>query len=106
MSAHHDRDAAVPAHADDVEQDRASGLPFLVSVLQEEVGELARAVRKGLPGEAGKEAVDVLFLALCLCNLLGQDAEAQLRAKFLDRPHAEVTRTWEDVPGPGRRGEQ
>jgi NTP pyrophosphatase (non-canonical NTP hydrolase) len=85
-------------------QDEASGAPFLVGVLQEEVGELARAVRKGLRAEAGKEAVDVLFLALSLCNVLGQDAEAQLRAKFLDRPLADVTRTWEDVPrrgGPG-----
>ncbi|MCA1814100.1 MAG: hypothetical protein LC624_09145 [Halobacteriales archaeon] len=79
-------------------QDRASGAAFLVSVLQEEVGELARAVRKGQQEHAGKEAVDVLFLALSLCNVLGQDAEGQLRAKFLQRPMGDVTRTWTDLP--------
>lgn len=80
------------------EQDQRSGLPFLVSVLQEEVGELARAARKGQAREAGAEAVDVLFMALSICNVLGEDAEARLRAKFLDRSLADVTRTWEDVP--------
>jgi NTP pyrophosphatase (non-canonical NTP hydrolase) len=83
------------------EGDRASGLPFLVGVLQEEVGELAKAVRQGRRDEAGKEAVDVLFMALSVCNVLGQDAEAQLRAKFLDRAMGDVTRSWTDVP---RRG--
>jgi NTP pyrophosphatase (non-canonical NTP hydrolase) len=82
--------------------DREAGLPFLLSVMQEEVGELARAVRKGQREDAGKEAVDVLFMALSVCNVLGFDAEAQLRAKFLERPMAEVTRSWEDLPA-GRR---
>lgn len=80
------------------EQDRASGLPFLVSVMAEEVGELAKAVRQGRRDEAGKEACDVLFMALSVCNVLGVDAEAQVRAKFLDRDLGEVTRTWDDVP--------
>lgn len=84
------------------EQDKASGLPFLVSVLQEEVGELARAVRKGEREAAGREAVDVLFMALSVCNVLGFDAEQQLRAKFLERPLGEVTRTWEDLPDRAR----
>jgi NTP pyrophosphatase (non-canonical NTP hydrolase) len=79
-------------------QDERSGLPFLVSVLQEEVGELARAVRRGQAGEAGEEACDVLFVALSICSVLGQDAEAQLRAKFLERGKDEVTRTWTDLP--------
>lgn len=82
--------------------DQQAGLPFLLSVMQEEVGELARAVRKGQREEAGKEAVDVLFLALSVCNVLGFDAEPQLRAKFLERSMADVTRTWEDVPA-GKR---
>jgi NTP pyrophosphatase (non-canonical NTP hydrolase) len=79
------------------EGDRRSGLPFLVSVLQEEVGELARAVRRGQREEAGQEAVDVLFVALSACNVLGEDAERRLRAKFLDRPVREVTGSWDDV---------
>lgn len=78
--------------------DQRSGAPFLVSVLQEEVGELAKAVRQGKRDEAGKEACDVLFMALSLCNVLGIDAERQVRAKFLARPLGEVTQTWEDVP--------
>jgi NTP pyrophosphatase (non-canonical NTP hydrolase) len=84
------------------EQDERSGLPFLVSVLQEEVGELAKAVRRGERGHAGKEACDVLFLALSICNVLRVDAEAQLRGKFLDRPMGDVTRTWTDLPGERR----
>lgn len=79
--------------------DRELGLPFLVGVLQEEVGELARAVRKGSAEGAGEEAVDVLFLALSVCNVAGCDAEATLRRKFLDRPRDEVARSWE----PGAR---
>jgi NTP pyrophosphatase (non-canonical NTP hydrolase) len=80
------------------EQDKASGLPFLVSVLQEEVGELAKAFRKGTPEDVGKEACDVLFMALSVCNVVGLDVEAQVKAKFLDRSKQDVTRTWTDLP--------
>lgn len=80
--------------------DRRSGAAFLILVLQEEVGELAEAVRKGDRVEAGKEAADVLFAALAVANVVGADAEALLRAKFLDRPEREVTKTWTDVPSP------
>lgn len=79
--------------------DRRSGAAFLVLVLQEEVGELAEAVRKGDGVEAGKEAADVLFAALAVANIVGADAEALLTAKFLDRAGAEVTKSWTDVPG-------
>lgn len=84
--------------------DRRSGAAFLMLVLQEEVGELAEAVRKGDRVEAGKEAADVLFAALAVANVVGADAEALLTAKFLDRAEADVTRTWTDVPG-GKPGE-
>lgn len=79
--------------------DRRSGAEFMVLVLQEEVGELAEAVRKGDRVEAGKEAVDVVFAALALANVVGADAEALLASKFLDRPDAEVRKSWTDVPG-------
>lgn len=92
------RDLQAELAARFAEGDRASGLPFLVSVLQEEVGELARAVRRGEAGHAGEEAVDVLFVALSVCSVLGQDAEALLRAKFLQRPVGDVTRSWTDLP--------
>lgn len=80
------------------EGDRAAGLPFLVSVLQEEVGELAKAVRRGEREGVGKEACDVLFMALSVCSVVGFDAEGQVRGKFLDRPMGDVTKTWTDVP--------
>lgn len=78
--------------------DRAAGLPFLVLVLQEEVGEVAEAVRKGDREAAGREAVDALFVALSLANAAGIDAEAALRAKFLDRSTADVAASWTDLP--------
>ncbi|HLE97542.1 MAG TPA: MazG nucleotide pyrophosphohydrolase domain-containing protein [Candidatus Thermoplasmatota archaeon] len=84
--------------------DRSAGLPFLVLVLQEEVGEVAEAVRKGDRGSAAREAVDALFVALSLANAAGADAEALLRAKFLDRPIGDVAASWTDVPAGRSRG--
>ncbi|HWG89243.1 MAG TPA: MazG nucleotide pyrophosphohydrolase domain-containing protein [Candidatus Thermoplasmatota archaeon] len=77
--------------------DQEMGVPFLCMVLMEEVGELSEAARKGDRENIGKEAVDVLFMALAIANRAGIDAEAQLRAKFLDRDLKEVAKTWDDV---------
>ena len=82
-------------------RDRASGAPFLVLVLQEEVGELAEAVRKGDRAAAGAEAADVVFAALALANVVGADVEAELVRKFLDRPKGAVSASWTDLPPEG-----
>lgn len=82
-------------------EDKARALPFLVDVLQEEVSELARAVREGDPKVAGREAVDVLFVALSVCNALGTDAEDKLREKYLDR-HRNASDSWRDLGKPGK----
>lgn len=78
------------------QQDRRSGLPFLAMVLLEEVGEVCEAVRKGDREDAGREAVDVVFIALALANAAGVAVEPQLVSKFLDR---DPTASWTDVPG-------
>lgn len=83
------------------DSDRRAGLAFLVLVLQEEVGEVAEAVRRGDREAAGREAVDALFAALSLANAAGADAERLLKAKFLDRSVEDVSRSWTDVPGGG-----
>ena len=85
-----------------LENDRKMGVPFLGTVLMEEVGEFAEAARKGDAAEAGKEIADVAFMALAIANVLGVDVEAAIRQKFLERSHEEVTKTWDDVTWQGR----
>lgn len=61
-------------------RDRARGLPATVAWLAEEVGELARAVRKGTPEERLHEVGDVLAWLASLAEQLGlrlEDAAAR-----------------------------
>jgi NTP pyrophosphatase (non-canonical NTP hydrolase) len=53
------------------ERDRARGVPATVAWLTEEVGELARAVRKGTVDEQVHELGDVLAWLASLANQLG-----------------------------------
>jgi NTP pyrophosphatase (non-canonical NTP hydrolase) len=53
------------------ERDRARGLPAAVAWLTEEVGELARAIRKGGRDEQLHELGDVLAWLASLANQLG-----------------------------------
>ena len=53
------------------ERDRARGIPATVAWLAEEVGELAKAARKGTPEEQLHEAADVLAWLASLANQLG-----------------------------------
>jgi NTP pyrophosphatase (non-canonical NTP hydrolase) len=53
------------------ERDRARGLDSTVAWLAEEVGELARAVRKGTPDEQLHELGDVLAWLASLADQLG-----------------------------------
>lgn len=65
-------------------------LLYCMLMLCEEVGELAKAVRKNIGGKVDaasreahtdEEAADVLWLLIAVCNNLGIDLEAALRAK-------------------------
>ena len=53
------------------ERDRARGLPASVAWLAEEVGELAKAARKGTPEEQLEELGDVLAWLASIANQLG-----------------------------------
>ena len=53
------------------ERDRARGIPSSVAWLCEEVGELAKAARKGSRAEQLEELADVLAWTASLANQLG-----------------------------------
>jgi NTP pyrophosphatase (non-canonical NTP hydrolase) len=53
------------------ERDRARGIPATIAWLTEEVGELAKAVRKGSRNDQVHEAGDVLAWLASLANQLG-----------------------------------
>lgn len=68
-------------------------------MLVEEVGELAKALRKYKGGfiaedsedrELAHECADVLWMLICICNSLGVDLEQALR----DKEEHNKTRTW------------
>jgi NTP pyrophosphatase (non-canonical NTP hydrolase) len=62
------------------ERDRARGLPATVAWLAEEVGELAKAARKGTRAEQLHELADVIAWTASLANQLGLSmAEAMAR---------------------------
>jgi NTP pyrophosphatase (non-canonical NTP hydrolase) len=53
------------------ERDRERGVPGTIAWLTEEVGELARAIRKGAPDEQAHELGDVLAWLASLANQIG-----------------------------------
>jgi NTP pyrophosphatase (non-canonical NTP hydrolase) len=57
-------------------QDRERGIQAAVAWLAEEVGELARALRKGTATEQRDELADVLAWVATLANIAGIDLEA------------------------------
>ncbi len=77
-----------------LEIDKRSGVYFLLSVLMEEVGELARSIRKKRNFE--EELADSVFVLLCIANLLGMDVEKYLTEKYLGE--GDVTEKWDDLP--------
>ncbi|MDG6220387.1 MAG: MazG nucleotide pyrophosphohydrolase domain-containing protein [Candidatus Thermoplasmatota archaeon] len=85
------------------EEDKESGPMFLTSVLAEETGELARAVRgKGVDGEmqakaVAEEAADVIFMALSIANFFGEDVSKALENKYFNRSKEQISSSWDDV---------
>lgn len=57
------------------DRDGARGIPATIAWLAEEVGELARAARKGSPAEQLHELSDVLAWTASLANQLGLSLE-------------------------------
>ena len=64
-------------------RDRARGTPAAVAWLAEEVGELAKAIRKGSVQEQAEELGDVLAWVATLANLVDVDLEASV-ARYAD----------------------
>lgn len=80
-------------------RDLNSSTEYCMLMLCEEVGELAKAVRKSVGGKmdvakpdahADEEAADVLWMLICVCNGLGIDLEKAFRAK----QEVNKTRIW------------
>ncbi len=65
------------------ELDRRSGDLFLLSVLMEEVGELAEAVRKRELNAIREEIADVIFITLSLANYFGVEFEDRILEKYI-----------------------
>lgn len=65
------------------ERDAARGIDATVAWLAEELGELAKAVRKGTPAEQLHEAGDVLAWLASLANQLGLSLEDAV-ARYAD----------------------
>ena len=69
----------------------------MVSVLTEEMGELAKAVRYGDVEMVAEELSDVVFVAFCIANLFGVDMEKWLKERYVKRSFDEVSQNWKDV---------
>ncbi|MDW7990237.1 MAG: MazG nucleotide pyrophosphohydrolase domain-containing protein [Archaeoglobaceae archaeon] len=63
--------------------DSKSSPLFLLSVLFEEVGELAERIRRKDEKGIEEELVDVLFMVLSLANYFGIDVEEKLFEKYV-----------------------
>lgn len=61
------------------ERDRARGIAHAVAWLCEEVGELAKAARKGTAAEQREELADVLAWTVSIATQLGLSAEDAIK---------------------------
>jgi len=64
------------------ERDTARGVPGNFQWLMEEIGELARAARKGDRAEIENEFADVLAWTVTIANILGVDCEKAVESKY------------------------
>lgn len=83
------------------EKDRMVGEMFLFSVLVEEIGELAEALRKKDKEGVSEELADVMFMVMSIANQFEVDLEARLVEKYLSKSLEEISRSWRDVPWKG-----
>ncbi len=80
------------------EKDRMVGEMFLFSVLVEEIGELAEALRKREKERVAEELTDVVFMAISIANQFEIDLESKLVEKYLSKSLEEISKSWRDVP--------
>ena len=73
------------------DRDRARGVPATVAWLAEEVGELAKAVRKGSREDQLHELGDALAWLASLANQLGLSLEDAVARYATGRPRCEAT---------------
>ena len=73
------------------ERDRARGRAATVAWLVEEVGELARAVRKGTPAEQLHELGDVLAWLASLADQLGLSLDDAAKRYAAGCPHCDAS---------------
>ena len=64
------------------DRDATRGIPAAVAWLTEEVGELARSLRKGTPEQQAEEFADVLAWLVTLAELAGTDLDAVASARY------------------------
>ncbi|TET32078.1 MAG: nucleotide pyrophosphohydrolase [Planctomycetota bacterium] len=63
-------------------RDGARGIPANFTWLMEEIGELARAIRKGDKEQIENEFADVLAWTVTIANILGIDCDRAVQAKY------------------------
>ena len=79
------------------DKDKQMGSAFLLNVLIEEVGELARALRKKTQIEIAEEIGDVIFSTVSIANVFDIQIEPVLKRKYVDKPLSEISKKWTDV---------
>ncbi len=79
------------------DKDKQMGWAFLLNVLIEEVGELARSLRKETKTEIADEIADVIFSTVSIANVLDIQIEPILKRKYVDNPLSEIGKKWTDV---------
>lgn len=79
------------------DKDKQMGPAFLMNVLVEEVGELARALRKEAQADIAEEIADVIFSAISLANVSNIQVEPILKRKYMGKPLSEISKKWTDV---------
>jgi len=78
-------------------EDRQMGPLFLMNVLVEEIGELAKAVRNKNRKEIAEEISDTLFCSICLANAFDLEIEEAIIDKYVKHSLEEISKKWTDV---------
>lgn len=79
------------------EKDRQMDSLFLFSVLSEEIGELAKALRNNDLDEIAEEISDTIFCSICIANLFDLKIEETILKKYVNRSLNQISKDWTDV---------